>query len=484
MEVGDGGLRMGDERQHALTGADHPWNQTDPQPWQGIPTHVLVHNPDLYAQVTAAHVRNRRRRWAWLGIAGAGITLIAVVVATLFATPWTPSPPEVKAPSMPTEGPVGAAERLRGPVAMVRSGMAGWEDERTVPDPSAALPCPDAASALDLSYTAQDPEPTGINAAGTTLSGCGWSTDRSASNFPQLRIDLTLRAEADLLTDTVVRRLDTVATRDGCDWATLFAGRPFNALMVCETDDKRIWTVVVADDDGTGAWVLTNAVGADLSAAFNTGAQLVAELWGVLWRLPAAEDAAERGTLPRVPPMRREIVELVDALAARPEPLSLGASGDRQCHEATAELANALDVELTQASPPASTPSQPLCWWTVGPVPTNDAEFVETLSFSLGVDGKADHASHRAYVDPGSQGVIGPDGFEAPDTCLSSDSPLAPQRTTVLACSLDGRTTWSVVSASPDGAELWVLSAYVPAGADVDQSTSVLALVDLADRLW
>ena len=476
---------MGDERHHAFTGSGYPVNQTN-QPWQGIPAHLLAHNPDLRAQVTAAHVRDRRRRWTWLGLAGAAVALAALVCATLLGTPWPPSSSEVKVkgPSMPTEGPAGAAERLRGPVSMVRSGMDGWDDDRTVPDPSAALPCPDAVSALDLYFTAADPEPTGINAASTTLTGCGWSTDRSASNHPSLRIEVSLRAEADVLTDTVVRRLDTVATRDGCDWAALFAGRPFNALMVCETDDQRIWTVVVADDDGTGAWVLTNAVGADLSAAFNTGAQLVAELWGVVSGLPAAGDAPDGAAVPRVTPMRREIVELVDALAARPEPLSLGASGNRECREATAELTDALDVELTQASSPASTPSQPLCWWTVGPVPTSDPDFVETLSFSVGVDGKADHASHRAYVDTGLQGVIGPGGFEAPDTCLSSDSPLAPQRTTVLACSLDGHTTWSVVSASPDGAELWVLNAYIPAGADVDQSDSVLSLADLVDRLW
>ena len=436
----------------------------------------------LVRPATASDVLRVRgeARQIWLGIAGTALAVVALVATMLVREPWHALLPDAPVAAPPTEGPVGAAERLRGPLNLVRSGMAGWADDPTVPDPSAALPCPDATLALDLSFTADDPKPAGINAVGGTLSGCAWTDDPAGEYAAHLRVDVSLHALADITTDAVVRRLEAVVARDGCDWASPVPDRSFNALMVCETDDHRVWTLVVADDDGSGAWVVTTAVGADLSRAFNTGAELTAYLWEAV-----TENTAEGPTPgPRVTRMNREFVELVDGLAARGRPMSLGGDGDRSCREATAELSFALDSDLYQGPEAGSTPWDPLCWWTVGPPPTDDAEFVETLAFYVTVEEEADYASHHAYVDIGAQEVFGPDGPAAPDGCLGADLPLAQVRTTVLACALDGHTRWSVVSASPDGEELWVLDVYVPADSGIDRSDAVLALVDVADRSW
>jgi hypothetical protein len=424
----------------------------------------------------------RRRRWDWVLAAGPGAALVVVVAATLAWAPWIPpAAPAATSPSIDEPG----DERLGGHLERVRSGMAAWVDDPAVPDPSRVRPCPDASSALDRTYT-DDPAPTGINAAGGTLSGCAWTDDAAGVLDSRDRIEVSLRAEPRFSKDTLMRRLGVVTKRDGCEWASVFSERPYAALMVCETTRQRVWTLAVPDDDGSGAWLITTAVGADVQWGFSTGAEVTTDLWGLVSGLDGEDvpSAPAPGAGSQVPRMDREFVELVEALAARPQPASMGGSGGRSCLNASGALTSALDVGLYAVAEPGDTPSDPLCWWTVGTPPTNDAEFARTLSFTVAVDGTADHASHRAYVDTGAQEIIGPGGPGRPDRCLSSDLPLSEVRTSVLACSLDGQVRWSVVAASPDQKELWVLDVDVPARSGADPSTVVLALVDVADEIW
>lgn len=437
-------------------------------------------------------VRHRQRREGIrVAVSAAAVALVAVgvsaAVAVAVAEEPAPQRPDVAAPAAPTESHEGAAEELRGHLNMVRGAMAWWEEDRSVPDPSVPMACPEAASELsELFFGQLLASPT--NLSGSTLSGCGWVSDDTATDTAEWLLELSLRAEADVSTDTVRHRLDAIAERETCTWTSLFSGEPLSALTVCDDEDQRTWTVTIVDDDGTGAWTLTTAVGQDRPQAFNTGYHSSAALWGVVTDLPATGEAPDKRVghqdRPRTTTTSREFVEVVEALGARPEPLGLEATGDWACSGVTAALTSAFGVDLVEGQVRGSDPPEPLCWWSAGAMPVSDAEAARTVGLGIQFLPDLDDTVHRELADPGLQQLPGPEGLVYPDTCLRSEPFPARVRTTVVACSAGGNTQWRVISGDRDDSGLWGMSVYVPAGADVDQSAAVLTLVEQADRLW
>jgi hypothetical protein len=293
-------------------------------------------------------------------------------------------------------------------------------------------------------------------------------------------VDLELSA-VDLDADGLLDRLEE---EGGCPWTTLFPERSFTALRVCEVPVQRRWELFVLDDDGTGAWAMTAAVGEDLPAGFTVAAGSLAALWGVVLESDAGEEPPPPGGTPGITPRNRDFNEVVNALTAAPEPLSLAATGDWACAGSAAELSDAVGIELTRGAVRLSDPPQPLCWWHSGPRITSEEQGAERVSLSIDFETGAGDAEHEELADPAALQVPGPEGPDDARTCYSADPFRSPERISVAACSVDGRTTWRVVSGDPGDEGLWVLSAYFPADEDVDQSAAVLALLDLADASW
>ena len=443
----------------------------------------LAPGDDPFELVAGARALHRRRRRTRIGVAGAAlaVALVAVGVPTAMNTLSAPDRGDVAAPtsSLPTEGPPGAAEELRPLVDAVRAHLEFFEADGTLPDASDDLPCPGAmqwiSAATQLTVHGQlgDTPPT-------VGGGCLWSTapDPADPSVPvEERLDALLFATPGTTAETLLPQL-TADVADGCRWTGELQIGSFAALQHCADAEKATWRLAVVDADGAGAWVLETKIGVRTAEQFGLAAGSIA---GMLKGVDALEPVS---AAPAISPMNQDLIEVVDALTARPAPVSLAATDDWGCRGGTAELNGALGVELTEGPVRLSLPPQPLCWWSAGPVPTSDVELARTLSLSIDFEAAADDAAHQDLVDTATQQVMSQDGPADAEVCLDSDPFTSPVRTTVLACSLDGTTEWTVVSGDRGDAGLWVLSARFPSGADVDPSTAVLALVELADRLW
>lgn len=418
------------------------------------------HPYELAAGARSLHRRRRRTRVA-LGGAAVAVALVAVGVPTIVSTLSAPDRGDVAAPTpsgLPSEGPEGAAEELRPWADAVRAAMADRFDDGFIADPEDAFPCPDVADALSRATGMFTVEPTGINAGGGTLTGCGWSTDPMASTPAEQRLDLSIRAAFDMTTDDLLRELDDRVAEDDCSWTAL-GGEFFDPLMLCD-GPQQMWTLTVLDEDGVGAWVLMAAIGAELPEGPGSAAGTLAELWrGVRQALLAAGSA--------VSPPNREFIQVSDALSTRRSPVSLEETGDWGCRSATLELPDELGLALMSAPGTLEAqPGQPLCGWA-------GTGAAATLSLSINYLKGADDAVQ-------SDLLASPSG----DSCYASDLTGTPSRTTLQACSMTWGTAWRVVVAESGGNGLWLLEAQVPSGSAPDGPTVVLALVDVADQLW
>jgi hypothetical protein len=419
----------------------------------------LAPDADPYTQVAGARALHRRRQRTRLGVAGAAVAvaLVAVGVPSVVGSLSAPGDGEVAGPS--------DAESLRGPADAVRSALAWWEEDGSVPDPGRGLSCSGEADllAVDSRYPIEAVRQPG----GSTTTACLWSTDGTGGTPPEQRVDLELGAAADLDAAEFMAGLDPDA---GCPWTVLFTDRSPNVLQVCDGDGQRLWTLVVLDEDSTGAWTVTAAVGEELDAGSSVGARSIGALWGVVSGFddPAPQPDGE----PEITPVNQEFNEVVDLLDRR-EPLALAAGPDRTCPGGTARLEEALGTGLAEGPVPTALLPGPVCWWTAPPTPTSEEELADALSLAVFFEPGADDLSAGAWAGPATT-----------ESCLASEIPRGGSDLVVWACPRGGATSLVVTVLDARGTGLWTLAVQTPPESAVDPSVAALALVDVADRLW
>ena len=151
-----------------------------------------------------------------------------------------------------------------------------------VPDPSLDGPCPEAHVRLSEATGMYTLAPHVENDAALTSDGCRWSLDAAPGSTAEDRLDLELRSDPTLTQDELTRGYDARRNRDGCYPTALPGSVAFSALLLCGDEARTSWTVTMLDDDGTGGWVLTADVGADLPEAFGTGKAAVIALRSIV----------------------------------------------------------------------------------------------------------------------------------------------------------------------------------------------------------
>lgn len=239
----------------------------------------LAPDVDPYDQAAAARGLHRRQRRTRIGVAGAAlaVALVAVGVPTAVGTLSAPrgsdgagpapttsvAPPsggsrederrvdrwtDVLEQREQTQAPLrDLADRLKA--SLVTGGLLSGAD------PAEPLPCPDAVQLLgDAVGLPLLPGP-----GPTTLDGCSWATPDGTPEGE--RVQLALRNDPDLSTDQLVRDVNAGTNSGECYPTALPGSTGFSALSLCGTDGQELWTVTVLDGSGTGAWVLTAAVG-------------------------------------------------------------------------------------------------------------------------------------------------------------------------------------------------------------------------------
>ncbi len=428
----------------------------------------LAPDADPYAQVDGARALHRRRRRTRIGMAGAAAAVAALVVAV---------PTAVGSLSAPEQGdvarPTPSADPLRGPAAAVRSAMAWWEADGTVPDPELGRrPCSDVAEVLTVD-SRYEIEPR-RRPRGSTTTACVWSTDGSGSTPPEARVDLTLSVAPDLDAAALMARLDPDA---GCPWTILFRDRSPNVLRVCDADvGQRQWELTVVDDDGTGAWVMTAAVGDDVRAGFDVGARSVAALWGIVPSFvpqPTGEEEEQREASLR----RGEAVdEGLRALSARPDPRLSARPDSMECRDGTAALSGPLGPGLTLVT---DRPDAGLmhCAWVAEPA---GAPVTVSVRFLEGVDGgKLGDVAAGAVMDGDFHGTE-----NASAGCIAVPVTAEGVRSSLAACDLSGRTQLVLGIEDAGGAGVWVLLADVPRDSALDAASALVLVVGAAEQAW
>jgi hypothetical protein len=425
----------------------------------------LASDADPYAQADGARALHRRRRRTRIGVAGAAAVVAAIVVGV---------PTAVGGLSAPDRGDVArpspSSDPLRGSADAVRSALAWWEADGAVPDPELGRrPCSDAAEVLPVD-SGLEMEPS-LQPRGSTTTACVWSTDGSGNTPPEARVDLTLSVAPDLDAHPVMAGLDEDA---GCPGTILFRDRSPNVLRVCESDGQQLWELTVVDDDGTGAWVMTAAVGDDVSAGFDVGARSVATLWGIVPTFvpePSAEEVQEAS---------RRVNEAVDeglrALSARPDPRLYARPGSMECRDGTAALSGPLGPELTLVT---DRPDAGLmdCAWVAEPA---GAPVTVSIRFLEGVDGgKLADVTAGAVMDSDFHGTetVSAGCFSVPVTAEGVGSSLA-------ACDLSGGTQLVLGIEDAGGAGVWVLLADVPPDSPLDAASALVLVVGAAEQAW
>lgn len=418
----------------------------------------LAPDADPYEQAAGARDLHRRQRRARLGVVGAAVAvaLVAVGVPTAVTT--------LSAPDGDAAAPPRPAEPLRGPADAVRTAMAWWEADGTVPDPETGGPCPDAAevlSGLDSRYVFR---PSRINSGGGRLTGCAWSTD-DGTPHAETRIDLMLTAAPELDADLLVSDLETDAALYGCDSTTLFAGRPSNLLQLCDRNGQRLWQLTVVDEDGTGGWRLTAAIGTDVDAASRLGASSLATMWGIVSGFDD-DVPGERESDPQVTSAESLRADLeARAAASVPDPAL-----EVACPDAAARLSEATGmVELAPAPANAGALTSEGCGWQPASGQTSPAD---GLVLELRSDPALTQEELTRRYDAERNG----------GGCHPSAMPGSVGFSALLLCSGEAGTSWTLTLMADDGTGAWVLTADV--GADLPEAigtgkASVLGLRDV-----
>ena len=404
----------------------------------------LAPDADPYAQAAGARSLHRRQRRTRLTVAGAAVAvaLVAVGVPTAVTT--------LSAPDGDVAAPSATSEPLRGPANAVRTAMAWWEDDGSVPEPESSAPCPDAAgllSDLDGRYAF---EAVRTNTGGT-LTGCGWSTDPSSATAAEERIDLMLRAAPDLDADLLVSNLEADSVQDGCSSTTLFPGLSPDVLQVCDRGTQQVWTVTVVDEDGTGAWVVAAAVGTDVDARFTVSASSVAALWGIVSDRPDAEPELQEDELQEDEAALEGMAEALRAELRAVDPVTVpDASRDVPCPAAAETLSRATGMyELApHAGNPQSRTSDGCRWSLAG---SSGSPATDRLDLEL----RSDPALGQDELTRGY------DARAVRDGCYPTALPGSVSFSALLLCSDQTRTSWTVTMLDGDGTGGWVLTAEV-----------------------
>jgi hypothetical protein len=421
----------------------------------------LAPDADPYAQIDGARALHRRRRRTRIGVTGAVAAVAALVIGV---------PTAVGSLSAPERGDVARpSEPLGDPAAAVRSALAWWEADGTVPDPElGGRPCSDAAEVLTVD-SGSEMEPR-LQPRGSTTTACVWSTDGSGNTPPEARVDLTLSVAPDLDAAELMARLDPDA---GCPWTILFTDRSPNVLSVCEADGQQLWELTVVDEDGTGAWSMTAAVGDELGAGADVGARSVAALWGVVPDfVPEGADAQEEAS--------RRLDEAVDeglrALSGRPDPRLYARPDSMQCRDATAELAGPLgpDVALVTDDPDAGL--MDCAWVSEAPgVPvTASIRFLEDVD-----GGKLHDVTVGSVVDSDFHSTR-----TASAGCRTTPVSVEGVLSTLAACDLSGGTQLALGIEDAGGAGVWVLRADAPLDSPLDAAAALVVVVGAAEQAW
>ena len=425
----------------------------------------LAPDVDPYDQAASARGLHRRQRRTRLGVAGAAlaVALVAVGVPTAVGTLSAPGDGDGARPS--------ESEPLRGPADAVRAGMAWWEEDGTVPDPEAGTRCPDAAallSGMDRRYVFW---PSRINSGGGTLAGCGWSTD-DGSPDAETRIDLLLTAAPDLDADLLTSDLETDAALYGCTSTTLFPDRPLNLLQLCDRTGQRLWALTVVDEDGTGAWRLTAAVGTDVDAAFRMGASSVSALWGIVSEFDDSPPAPQEEG--------RELDEAVlsglAALATRPDPRLYARPESMACGDAAEALAGPFGPGVTSVTDRTADGLMECAWVSEA----TGAPVTVSIRFLAGVDGgKLDETALAAVFGGDARGTA-----NAATDCTTASATSEEVRSALVACALSGRSQLGLGIEDAGGAGVWVLQVDVPAESRLDADSALTILVGVAEQAW
>jgi hypothetical protein len=416
----------------------------------------LAPDADPYDQVAGARALHRRQRRTRFGMAAAAVAvaLVAVGVPTAVGTLSAPGDGEVAGPS--------TSEDLRGPADAVRAAMAWWEEDGTVPDPARGRSC----SAAELLAVDSRYEPR-LQPRGSTVTACLWSTDGTGNTPAEARVDLELSAAADLDAAELMAGLDPDAA---CPWTVLFTDHAPNVLSVCESDGQRRWELTVVDDDGTGAWVLTAAVGTELDGDFAVGARSVGALWGVV---------SDLGTTPEGDAFRRldqQVVSGLAALAARPDPRLYATPESMACRNAAEALSAPFGPEVTSVTDRTADGLMDCAWATEA----TGAPVTVSIRFLADVDGgKLDDVTVGAVADGGVQ-----DTTDVSTACAAEPVTTEGVRSTLVACGLSGRTQLALGIEDGAGAGVWVLEADVPAESRLDAAGALGVLLGVAEQAW
>jgi hypothetical protein len=435
----------------------------------GDPADDLAPGGDPYGMVAGARALHRRRRRTRIGVAGAAlaVAIVAVGVPTVVGTVSTPDRgdvavpgPTLPTPTLPFEGPPGAADELAPRAEAVAAGLArAGLDE--VPDPEQAQPCPDAAEALSAATGMVGFHDGGINAGGGTLTGCRWSDDTTGSEPAEQRLDLSLRADWEATTDGVLRSLDEAVAENRCSWTTLPGIDRFVPLSVCE-GGQTTWNVTILDEDGEGAWVVSSAVGTELPEQFGLGSSTVVALWDAVSTVLPDDDR-------QISPVNRAFNDVVNGFDARSRPVRLSApSRPMSCPELPTALADVTGTEPVWIQGPGSSLT---CTWDSGSGSSLSMGFVEG-------------ATPRVYRDAPDVTFEDVPGSDSAGTCLGVVLPSTEPAAGLAACGLTDHEQWRLDIADAGGRGVWTIGLRLPTAGRSDSADAVRALVELADARW
>jgi hypothetical protein len=428
----------------------------------------LAPGDDPYEMVARARALHRRRRRTRLGVAGAAlaVAVVAVGVPTAIGTQSAPDRGEVAVPSpalpsptLPSEGPPGAADELAARAEAVAAGLVRVGLD-AVPDPEQAHPCPDAAEALSRATGMLEVHDAEINTGGGTLTGCKWSDDTTGSEPAEQRLDLFLRADGAATTDSVLRGLAEGVAENDCSWTTLPGIDRFVPLTVCE-GGQTTWSVTVLDEDEEGAWLVSSAVGTEMSEQFGLGSGTVVALWNVVGTVLTGDD--------RISPLNRSFNDVVNGFDARSRPVSLSApSTPMSCPELPAGLADRTNREPTEVRGPRGSLT---CTWE------SDVGATFSIGFIAG-------ATPRVYRDAPDVTFEEVPGSDSAGTCLGVVLPSTEPAAGLAACGLAAREQWRLNMADAGGRGVWTIGLQLPTSGDPDSADAVRALIELADARW
>jgi hypothetical protein len=439
----------------------------------------LAPGDDPLEMVAGARALHRRRRRARMGVAGAAlaVALVAVGVPTAVGSLSAPERGDVAVPSStapestPPSYPIGdeslsqVAEDLRARFTQVGAGP--------VPDPSADVPCPDAAEQLSTATGMLAVAPAQINAESSVVRGCRWSTEPDGVGPTKDRYDVILVARAETTVDDLLADLDEDAAQPDCDWTRPLDENYFNAVQVCTASDHVVWTLIMVDEDGTGAWHLTTAVGTQMPEAYGLGLSGTSSLWQVVLDLDP-DRRAERE-------VDEELGGLAEALAARTREPLLGAGVELPaCSAIERELGTNVAAPLTEEVVDNLADERTCSWTWESDTSTSSATVHFVRDAGRGDLGDVMTDVSAAAAERGhSTSTSTSSAF-----CISRPAFGDGREGTLEGCRLGDRVQLAFGTPDRAGSGVWILVMNVPVDDDLAAWSRMAMLVELADAAW